>query len=88
MNKAELVEAIHGDFDSKAKAEAAVNAVLDGIKAGIKKSGKVQLVGFGSFAMKTRKARKGRNPQTGEVINIKASKTVGFKAGDALKSGL
>jgi DNA-binding protein HU-beta len=88
MNKAELVEAIHGEFESKAKAEAAVNAVLDAIRMGIKKSGKVQLVGFGSFSLKTRKARKGRNPQTGEAITIKASKTVGFKAGDALKAGL
>ena len=88
MNKAELVENIQGQFESKAKAERAVNAVIDAVKAGIKKDDKVQLVGFGTFTVKKRKARTGRNPQTGEAIKIKASKTVGFKPGKELKDTL
>jgi DNA-binding protein HU-beta len=60
--------------------------VLDGIAAGSKKDGNVQLIGFGTFAVKARAARTGRNPQTGATIKIKASKTVGFKAGAALKA--
>lgn len=86
MNKAQLVEAVAKGMDSKAAAERAVNAVLDGVRAGLKKDGKVQLVGFGSFSVRKRKARTGRNPQTGEKIKIKASKTVGFTPGQALKT--
>ncbi len=89
MNKQELVETIlkdkQGGFDSKASAERAVNAVLDGIEIGLKKDGSVQLIGFGSFAVKNRAARKGRNPATGEEIKIKASRTVSFKAGSSLR---
>ncbi len=89
MNKADLIDAIVSDknagFESKAAAERALNAVLDGIKSGIKKDNSVQLIGFGTFGVKSRSARNGRNPQTGEKIKIKASKTVGFKAGQALK---
>jgi len=89
MNKAELVDLIIGDkksgFDSKASAERAVNAVVDGIRSGILKDKKVQIVGFGTFAVRNRKARTGRNPQTGQEIQIKASKTVGFKPGKQLK---
>jgi len=88
MNKAQLVEMIEGQFDSKAKAERAVNAVVDAVKDGIKKDGKVQLVGFGTFTVKKRKGRTGRNPQTGEQIKIKPSKTVGFKPGKSLKDSL
>jgi len=88
MNKAELVEMIQGEFESKAKTERAVNAVIDAVKDGIKKDGKVQLVGFGTFTVKKRKARTGRNPQTGEQIKIKASKTIGFKPGKTLKDSL
>ena len=88
MNKAELVECIQGEFESKAKAEKAVNAVIDAIKDGIKRDSKVQLVGFGTFTVKKRKARTGRNPQTGEQIKIKASKTVGFKPGKSMKDAL
>ncbi len=94
MNKAELIDHVAANKDagleSKAAAERAVNAVIDGIKAGVKKSKdmKVQLVGFGSFSVKTRKARAGRNPQTGETIQIKASKTVGFTPGKAWKDEL
>ncbi len=88
MNKAELVDMIQGDFESKAKAERAVNAVIDAVKHGIKKEQKVQIIGFGTFTLKQRKARTGRNPQTGDSIKIKASKTVSFKPGKALKDGL
>lgn len=89
MNKQELIAAVLDDknaaFESKALAERAVNAVVEGITTGIKRDGVVQLIGFGTFTIKSRSARKGRNPQTGEEIKIKASKTVGFKAGTALK---
>jgi len=89
MNKQELIAAVLADKDagleSKAAAERAVNAVLNGISGGIKKDGGVQLIGFGTFGIKSRAARKGRNPQTGEEIKIKASKSVSFKAGAALK---
>lgn len=89
MNKAELIELVSGmkdaGCDTKASAERAVNAVIDGIKAGIKKHQKVQLVGFGSFNVRTRKARTGRNPQTGETIKIKESKTVSFTPGQGFK---
>ena len=89
MNKQELIEEIIGkkssSIESKAAAERAINAVLEGITTGIKKDGQVQLVGFGTFKVKTRSARKGRNPSTGEAIKIKASKTVAFKCGAQLK---
>jgi DNA-binding protein HU-beta len=89
MNKQELIDAILQDkqsgIETKAAAERAVNAVLDGIENGLKKDGNVQLIGFGTFAVKNRAARKGRNPSTGEEIKIKASRTVGFKAGAGLK---
>ena len=90
MNKQDLIEAIlankEAGLESKAAAGRAVDAVLDGIAAGIKKDGNVQLIGFGTFSVKSRAARTGRNPQTGATIKIKASKTVGFKAGTALKA--
>ena len=90
MNKQELIDAIlankEAGIESKAAAGRALDAVLDGIAAGLKKDGNVQLIGFGTFAVKSRAARTGRNPQTGATIKIKASKTVGFKAGAALKA--
>jgi len=90
MNKQELLETMLTDknakFESKAAAERALKAVLSGIETGIKKDGSVQLIGFGTFSVKTRSARKGRNPLTGEEIKIKASKSIGFKAGAALKA--
>lgn len=83
MNKQDLIEAIlankEAGIESKAAAGRAVDAVLDGITAGIKKDGLVQLIGFGTFQVKERAARTGRNPQTGATIKIKASKTVSFK---------
>lgn len=86
MNKGDLVEAVAKDLkDSKAAAERAVTAVLNNLQKGLKKDKKVQLVGFGTFEVRKRKSRKGRNPRTGEAITIKARKTVAFKAGQALK---
>ena len=89
MNKAELileVQKLIGKDCSKAEAERAINAVLEGIKRGVKKDKAVQLIGFGTFQSKKRAARNGVNPRTGEKIKIKASKTVTFKAGAALKA--
>jgi DNA-binding protein HU-beta len=75
MNKGDLIAAVAKDTGlSKANAEKAVNAILDNIKKNAKKG--VQLIGFGSFALAKRKARSGRNPQTGEKIKIKASTTL------------
>ena len=91
MNKAELVEAVQktlGKDTSKAQAERAVEAVVEGIKGGLKKGKPVQLVGFGTFKVTNRKARLGVNPKTGEKIKIKASKSVKFAAGKDLKSKL
>ena len=88
MNKAELTEMVQktlGEETSKAFSEKCVNAILDCIGKGLKKDKAVQIVGFGTFAVKARKARTGRNPQTGETIQIKASKSVSFKAGQKLK---
>ena len=89
MNKKQLVEEVSTEMErSKAEAERAVNAVIEGVKKGLKKDGVVQLIGFGSFNVKKRKARKGRNPKTGDPIKIKASKTVTFRPGKALKEKL
>lgn len=88
MNKDGLIESVAKETGlSKKDAAGAVNAVLNSIKKGTKKDG-VQLIGFGSFSVATRKARKGRNPRTGEPIKIKASKVVKFKAGKAFKGSL
>lgn len=89
MNKSELVEAVQkslGPDSSKAAAERSVDAVLEGIKKGVKKDKSVQLAGFGTFNVAKRAARKGINPRTKEAIKIKASKTVKFKPGAALKA--
>ena len=89
MNKQNLVEAVAKELGtSKAGGERAVNAVLCSISKGVKKDKGVQLIGFGTFSVKKRKARTGRNPQTGETIKIKASRTVGFKAGKKLKDSV
>lgn len=84
MNKTELVDSIQeilGEGATKKCAEQALNAVLAAItEATLKKGDKVQLVGFGTFAMKTRSARTGRNPQTGAEMKIPASSTLTFKA--------
>ena len=91
MNKAELVATVQktlGKDTSKASAEKAVAAVIDGIAGSLKKGNSVQLIGFGTFKVAARKARIGVNPKTGEKIKIKASKTVKFGAGKELKSKL
>lgn len=88
MNKGDLVLLVQKNLGrdfSKAKAEKAFDAVIEGIKWGLKKDRNVQLIGFGTFQVKKRKPRTGRNPQTGEPIKIPASKTVTFKCGKALK---
>ena len=86
MNKAELVEAMATKTgETKKSAEASLNAFIEVVKESLKKGDKVQLVGFGSFEVRKRASRKGRNPQTGEEIKIPASKAPVFKAGKALK---
>jgi len=87
MNKAELVAAVAAKTgDTKKAAEASVNAFVQVVTETLKKGGKVQLVGFGSFEVRKRAARKGRNPQTKQEIKIPASKAPVFKAGKALKN--
>lgn len=90
MTKAQLVEKMAKDAGvSKTAANKALDSFLTSVKKGLKKKdGKVTLVGFGTFSKVRRKARKGRNPRTGEPIKIKASNTVTFKAGKALKSAV
>ena len=86
MNKTELVAAIAEQTQlSKKDAEAALKAFTDVVADELKKGGKVQLVGFGTFEVSERGEREGRNPQTGETMTIKASKSPKFKAGKALK---
>ena len=86
MNRTELVAAMAAETQlSKKDAEAALKAFIDVVSAELKKGEKVQLVGFGTFEVAERAAREGRNPQTGETMEIKASKTPKFKAGKALK---
>ncbi len=89
MTKTELIDKIaSGAGLSKADATRALDATLDSVKAALKKGQKVTLVGFGTFAVTKRKARKGRNPRTGQVINIPAAKTPKFTAGKALKDAV
>ncbi len=86
MNKADLIAKIAEEAElSKKSAEAALNAFVGAVETALKKGDKVQLVGFGSFEVRKRAARKGRNPQTKEEIKIPASKAPVFKAGKALK---
>lgn len=86
MNKAEFIEALADKTGfSKADTAALVNALPQVIGKAIKKGDKVSIMGFGSFEVRKRAARTGRNPQTGEQIKIKASKTPVFKAGKAFK---
>jgi DNA-binding protein HU-beta len=86
MNKAELIDAIADSADlSKASAGRALDAAIGTITKALKKGDTVTLVGFGTFSVRKRAARIGRNPRTGEEIKIKASKVPGFKAGKALK---
>lgn len=89
MNKSELIDAIAAAADlPKASAARALDAVIDGITESLQKGDPVALVGFGTFAVKHRAARAGRNPQTGATIQIKAANVPGFKAGKALKEAV
>jgi len=89
MTKAELVDYVAEKADlTKADAARALEAVMEGVTAGLKESGKVTLVGFGTFTAKEREAREGRNPQTGETVKIAARVVPGFKAGSKLKDAL
>ena len=89
MNRAELIELIADKADlPKASAERALGAIIETITFSLKKDEPVVLVNFGTFVVRQRAARKGRNPQTGQEIKIKAAKVVGFKAGKALKEAV
>ncbi len=86
MNKTELIAAVAQSADlTKKDAEAAVAAITETITKALCEGDKVQLVGFGTFEVRTREARTGKNPRTGEAIEIAASKVPAFKAGKALK---
>jgi len=89
MNKGDLVSAVSDAAElSKADAARAVDAFIDVVKMALKKGDDVTLVGFGTFSVRKRAAREGRNPQTGDTIKIKASKNPAFKAGKALKDAV
>ena len=89
MNKGDLVEAVAASAGlSRADATKAVDATLDAIQGTLADGGSVSLVGFGTFSVKARAARMGRNPRTGEAIQIAASNVPGFKAGKGLKDAV
>lgn len=89
MNKADLIERIAKDAGiNKTQADAAINSVLSGVEGELKKGGRVTLVGFGTFAVGSRKARTGRNPQTGKPIKIAAKKVAKFSPGAELKAAV
>ena len=88
MNKAELIDEVAKVTCSKKEAGLAVDATLAAIKKVLKKGGTVQLIGFGTFSVTKRKARTGRNPQTGAALKIAAKKVPVFKAGKGLKDAV
>ena len=89
MNKAILIDKIAKDAGiTKTAAATAIESLIHGVTGALKKNQRVTLVGFGTFGVNKRKARTGRNPQTGETIRIKAKKAVRFKAGKQLESAL
>ena len=89
MNKTELIAAVAEKTDlSKKDADAAVSAVLGAITDALKAGDKIQLVGFGTFEVRNRAAKQGRNPRTGETMTVPASKVPAFKAGKALKEAV
>jgi len=88
VNKNDLVNAVTGTGLSKADAAKAVDAVLDAVTSALSSGDDVRLVGFGTFSVSERKASEGRNPRTGETIQIPASKQPKFKAGKALKDAV
>jgi DNA-binding protein HU-beta len=89
MNKAELIDSVASAADlSKADAGRAVYALVNSVTAALKRGEQVSVIGFGTFSVKHRAARAGRNPRTGETIQISASNVPGFKAGKALKDAV
>ena len=89
MNKSELIEKMAESADiSKAAAGRALDGLVDAIKVALSQGDSVSLIGFGTFSVRERAARTGRNPQTGNSIKIAASKNPGFKAGKALKDAV
>jgi len=89
MNKSELIDAVASNTGlSRTDATNATDALLDSIVGALKDGDQVTLVGFGTFSVRARAARSGRNPQTGETIQIKASNSPGFKAGKAFKDAV
>jgi len=88
MNKGDLINEVAKVVSTKKEAQEAVDCVISSITKALKKGDAVTLVGFGTFKVTKRKARKGRNPQTGEEINIKASKAPKFTAGKSLKEAV
>jgi DNA-binding protein HU-beta len=89
MNRTELIDMISDKAElTKAAAARALDAMLDGVAISLQNGDPVVLVNFGTFTVKERAAREGRNPSTGEKIKIKAAKVVGFKAGKALKEAV
>ena len=89
MNKTDLIEVVAKEAGlSKKDAGAAVAAVFDGMTAALKKGDKVQMIGFGTFEARSRKARTGKNPQTGAAIKIAAATVPAFKAGKAFKEAV
>ena len=89
MNKSELIDAVAAAADlPKASAGRAIDAMIESVANALKEGEQVVLVGFGTFSVKQRAARTGRNPRTGEPIDIKAANIPGFKAGKALKDAV
>jgi len=88
MNKGDLINEVAKVVSTKKEAQAAVDCIFSSITQALKKKGAVTLVGFGTFKVSKRKARKGRNPQTGEEIKIKAKNVPRFLAGKALKDAV
>ena len=89
MTKAELIEKVAKEAKiTKAAANKSIDAIIDGVSKALKKGERVSLVGFGTFSVSKRKARTGRNPQTGKPIKIAARKVAKFKAGSALRKAV
>jgi len=89
MNKHQLIDAVSKKTgQTKSGTEATINAVVDAVKAELKKGGTVQLIGFGTFGVSSRKARTGKNPRTGAAIKIAARKVPTFKSGKGLKDAV
>ena len=88
MNKGDMIETVQGVLENRKQAEAAVNSIISNIEDALAKGDAVTLTGFGTFKVVKRKARNGRNPHTGEKINIKATKVPKFTPGKGLKEAV